>query len=124
MGYLIDKERVLEAIDSVEGIKGFEYLSLLEAINDIPIQVVEKDCRGCFGASFGDCENCERYKYVSTRTEIQKRLVTPIEKIDAGIKAYLDVVDEWVQYFKLERKHLKKVQTLKDKIKQLWTKTK
>lgn len=118
MAYLIDKERVLEAIDSVEGIKGFEYLSLLEAINDIPVQVIERDCRGCFGASFGDCEKCERYKFVSVRTEIQKRLVSPIEKIDAGIKEYLDVVDEWVQFFKSERKHYRKETKLCDKIKQ------
>lgn len=119
MAYLIDKERVLEAIDEVEGIKGYEYIELLEKIRAIPIQVIEKDCRGCFGASFGDCERCERYKYVSVRTEIQKRLVAPVEWIDNGIKNYLDVVDEWVQYFKSDRnKHARKVRTLWQKIKQ------
>ena len=119
MAYLIDKERVLEAIDEVEGIKGFEYIELLEKIRDIPILVIERDCRGCFGASFGDCESCERYKFVSTRTEIQKRLVAPIEKIDRGFKEYIEVVDEWVQYFKnREVKHLRKGEKICEKIKQ------
>ena len=118
MAKLIDIDRVYDAIDEVEGIRGLEYIELLEKIRDIPIQVVERDCRGCFGASFGDCENCEQYKYVSTRTEIQRRLVAPIEKIDNGFKEYIDVVDEWVQYFKSEKsKHLRKGQKLWERIK-------
>ena len=120
MAYLIDKERVLEAIDEVEGIKGYEYLRLLELIREIPVQVVERDCRGCFGASFGDCEECEQYKYVSVRTEIQRRLVAPIDKFDNAVKEYIGVVDEWVQYFKSERnKHARKVRTLWQRIKRV-----
>ena len=120
MAILIDKEEVLDAIDRVEDLKGYVYVRTLEEIEEIPVHRIEKDCRGCFGASFGDCERCERYKYVSLRTEIQKKLVAPIEWFDKGFQRYIDVIDEWVQYFNSERhKHARKVRTLWQRIKRV-----
>ena len=120
MSYLIDKDRVLDAIDEVEEIRGYGYIRLLELIKEIPVQVVEKDCRGCFGASFGDCERCERYKYTSVRTEIQKRLVAPVEKFDKAFKEYINVVDEWVKHFNREKeKHARKVRKIWQRIRQV-----
>ncbi len=119
MAYLIDKQKVLDAIDEVKDLRGQAYCELVDAINELPILAVERDCRGCFGASFGDCERCERYKFVSVRTEIQRRLVGIVETIDNGLDEYCEVVGEWIQYFKnRERKHFKKGK-LCEKIKQL-----
>lgn len=120
MAILIDKEEVYDAIDRVEEIKGYAYIRILEEIKEIPVHRIEKDCRGCFGASFGDCERCENYKYVSARTEIQKRLVAPIDFIDRELKAYGEVIDEWLEYFNNERhKHERRARTLWQKIKRV-----
>ena len=53
MAILIDKQEVYDAIDRVDEIKGYAYIRILEEIGSLPIHKVEKDCRGCFGASFG-----------------------------------------------------------------------
>lgn len=119
MAYLIDKEKVLEAIDETEDLRGYAYTSLVDAIEKLPILAVERDCRGCFGASFGDCEECERYKFISARTEAKRRLVGIIERIDAGLDEYFEVVGEWIHYFKnREVKHSKR-RKICEKIKQL-----
>lgn len=120
MAILIDKEEVYDAIDRVEELKGSAYLRVLEELKTIPVHRVEKDCRGCFGASFGDCERCENYKYISARTEIEKRIVAPVKWFDETIGEWLDVVDEWIQYFNGERhKHARKVRTLWQRIKRV-----
>ena len=120
MAILIDKQEVYDAIDRVDEIKGFAYIRILEEIGSLPIHKVEKDCRGCFGASFGDCDSCENYKYVSLHNEIQKRLVAPIEWFDNVFERYCEVLDEWVQYFNSERrKHARKVKTLWQRIKRV-----
>ena len=119
MAYLIDKEHVLEAIDEVKDLRGATYCEVVDAINELPIIAVEKDCRGCFGAGFEDCEKCERFKFASVRVEIRDRLSGIVETIDRGLEEYIEVLNEWVEHFKnRERKHFKR-NKLCEKIKRI-----
>lgn len=54
------KDEVLQVIDDCEHISGFAHKMLTEAIEALPTRGVIRDCDGCMGASFGDCEKCER----------------------------------------------------------------
>ena len=57
---LISKEEVFEALNECDEVRGFAYKQINEAIEKIPTRAIIPDCRGCFGASFGDCDECQR----------------------------------------------------------------
>lgn len=56
------KDDVLQVIDDCEHISGFAHKMLTEAIEALPTRGVIRDCNRCFGASFNDCDKCEKYK--------------------------------------------------------------
>ena len=59
---LIDREAVIQALNETTEIRGYAYTVLMRALEEIPTKAVLRDCNGCFGASFGDCDKCERVK--------------------------------------------------------------
>lgn len=58
MADLIRREDAIRALVSVPDIKGPGYRLLLEKLQHIP-SIDKERCYGCFGASFGDCEECQ-----------------------------------------------------------------
>lgn len=58
MSDLIRREDAIRALVSVPDIRGPAYRQLLEQLQKIP-SVDTARCYGCFGASFGDCEECD-----------------------------------------------------------------
>jgi len=59
MGDLIRRQDAIKALVECDDIRGVAYVQLERALKEIPAVAVERDCNGCFGASFGDCPDCE-----------------------------------------------------------------
>lgn len=60
---LISREDV-EALIRCDELSDYQFMLLDEKLDAIPDRAVLTDCAKCFGASFGDCDNCERVKEV------------------------------------------------------------
>ena len=76
MAYLIDKDDVMAAVDSIPEISGEAYWELISKIDSLPVQVVPGI------------------------TRIQGRLSDLVDGVDRGIEEYVGVLREWVDYFK------------------------
>lgn len=57
----IDKTEVEKILIDTPELPGYVFKILDEKIQALPITVI-RDCTGCFGASFGDCGNCEKIR--------------------------------------------------------------
>lgn len=58
---LYDEDRLQEALTEV--LRGQELRDALDAISELEPTAVVRDCNGCMGASFVDCEMCEKVKF-------------------------------------------------------------
>lgn len=59
---LISRADALQALVDTADIRGYAYTELERRLNEIPTRAVVRDCYGCMGASFGDCDSCESVK--------------------------------------------------------------
>lgn len=115
---LIDRQAALDALDEITEIKGYAYTLMEEALQAIPTEAVVRDCTDCFGASFGDCDNCDKIA-LSVRSKIGDKLSDTVEKIDA----YLDTLPERIKHdFGIVEKYKARRysnETLKDRMRKL-----
>ena len=59
---LYDMDDIMEALNSTPDIKGIGYQEFHDKLMALRPAAVIRDCDGCMGASFGDCETCEKIK--------------------------------------------------------------
>ena len=57
----VDKNKVEEILRDTPELPGYAFKILDEKLQALPVTVI-RDCNGCFGASFGDCENCKEIR--------------------------------------------------------------
>ena len=59
---LINKEDVEEMLKTTDELPAYAFKILDEKLQKIKPQAVIRDCKGSFGASFGDCEDCKELR--------------------------------------------------------------
>ena len=55
----ISKKAVEQILIDTPELPGYAFKIIDEKIQELPVIVI-RDCTACFGASFGDCDTCER----------------------------------------------------------------
>ena len=62
MKELILREEVEELLIDTSELTGYQFKILDEKLSNLKTRAILRDCDGCFGESFGDCDGCERIK--------------------------------------------------------------
>lgn len=57
---LITKQDAINALNESYDVKGHAYAQVHDNLISLSPRAVIHDCRYCFGASFNDCDNCNK----------------------------------------------------------------
>lgn len=58
---LINREEVEIMLRDTYELNSYSFRILDEKLEQIPTRVIMRDCDDCMGATFGDCQSCERF---------------------------------------------------------------
>lgn len=57
---LISKQDAIDILNAAEDVKGYGYSQVHNGIIEHKPRAIIRDCNGCFGASFNDCETRDK----------------------------------------------------------------
>ena len=97
---LVDKQDVFDALDATEEIKGMAYINMERRIEELPIRAIVRDCTQCMGATFQDCDKCERIVLPTTRSKVCDKLSEAIDVIDVHMDALPIIIKQKIDRIK------------------------